>query len=59
MYYVQSLHNTYGPYVRLSPTEIAVADPTAFSQIHRIGSGFVKTQWYQDLVFFPLQRSLP
>ena len=38
--------------VRLSPTEVAVADPQAFQQIHKIGSGFNKTKWYAELTSF-------
>jgi len=52
MYYVDSQHRKYGPIVRLTPTEVAVADPHAFQQIHKIGSGFHKTQWYSDLTSF-------
>lgn len=53
MYYVHSLHERYGYYVRLSPNEVAVADPKGFQHIHRINSGFNKTAWYQDAVLFP------
>lgn len=55
MYYVHSMHERYGYYVRLSPNEVSVADPTGFQHIHRINSGFNKTQWYQDAVLFPRQ----
>lgn len=50
MHYVDALHRKYGPFVRLTPTEVAVSDLTAFQTIHKIGSGFDKTQWYQELV---------
>ena len=51
IYYVHSLHQHYGPYVRVSPTEVAVNDAAAFKHIHRIGSGaFEKSKWYQDLL---------
>lgn len=53
MYYVHNLHETYGPYVRLTPTEVSTSDPNSFSQIHRIGSGFLKSQWYLDMVILP------
>lgn len=49
IHYIQALHEKYGPYVRVSPTEVSVADPQGLSQIHRINSGFTKTKWYQDL----------
>lgn len=29
-----------------------VGDPHAFQQIHKIGSGFHKTQWYSELTSF-------
>lgn len=48
MYYVHELHKTYGPFVRLAPDKLAVADPSSFVAIHRIGSGFLKTSWYED-----------
>ncbi|KAJ9165730.1 Cytochrome P450 [Coniochaeta hoffmannii] len=47
MYYVDSLHQFYGPIVRISPHEVAVADPESVAKIHRIGSGFLKSSWYQ------------
>ena len=52
VHYVQALHEQYGPYVRISPTEIAVADPKAFAQIHSVKAGFEKSKWYQDFVMF-------
>ncbi|CAG9981744.1 unnamed protein product [Clonostachys byssicola] len=47
MYYVHSLHRIYGPVVRLSPWQVAVADPEGFTAIHRIGSGFNKPKWFE------------
>ncbi len=52
MYHVHSSHQRYGPYVRIAPNEISISSPTAFKQIHKIGSGFTKSQWYADLVGF-------
>ncbi|CAK7224183.1 hypothetical protein SEUCBS140593_005484 [Sporothrix eucalyptigena] len=46
MYYVHALHEQYGPVVRISPEEVAVADPESVAQIHRIGGGFLKGPWY-------------
>ncbi|KAJ2898188.1 cytochrome P450 monooxygenase [Zalerion maritima] len=46
MHYVHSLHEKYGPVVRISPSEIDVSDPAAFKIIHRINSGFLKSPWY-------------
>ncbi|GKT44317.1 putative sterigmatocystin biosynthesis P450 monooxygenase STCB [Colletotrichum spaethianum] len=48
MYYVHSLHERYGPIVRISPYQVAVADPDAFIAIHRVGSGFYKSPFYED-----------
>jgi len=39
-----------GPFVRISPTEIAISDLDAFKRIHRIGDGFPKPDWYMKLV---------
>ena len=52
MYYIDDMHKKYGPVVRLTPTEVAVSDTQAFQQIHKIGSGFNKSQWYDDLTKF-------
>ncbi|KAI1338388.1 cytochrome P450 [Xylariaceae sp. FL0016] len=48
MHYVHSLHQQYGPIVRVAPTEVHISDPVAFNEIHRIGSGFLKDPWYQS-----------
>ncbi|KAI7270789.1 cytochrome P450 monooxygenase-like protein [Hortaea werneckii] len=50
IHYVHALHKKHGPYVRISPNEIAVNDPKGFKQIHGIGSGFTKAEWYLHLV---------
>jgi len=36
--------------VRVSPDETDVSDPWAAAQIHRIGSGFLKSDWYMGSV---------
>ncbi|KAH6959627.1 cytochrome P450 monooxygenase [Ilyonectria sp. MPI-CAGE-AT-0026] len=46
VFWVHELHQKYGPVVRISPTEIDVADTEAFSDIHKIGSPFLKSPWY-------------
>ncbi|KAF4778325.1 TRI11 [Colletotrichum scovillei] len=48
MYYVHALHASHGPIVRISPHEVAVADPAGFTAIHRIGGGFLKASWYEE-----------
>lgn len=49
MYYVHFLHGKYGPIVRIAPREVAVADVQAAQAIHKIGSGFTKSAWYEEL----------
>ncbi|CAG9951321.1 unnamed protein product [Clonostachys rosea f. rosea IK726] len=51
IHYVDFLHRKYGTVVRLSPDEVAISDLEAFSQIHKIGSGFIKSAWYDKLRF--------
>ncbi|CVK86923.1 related to benzoate 4-monooxygenase cytochrome P450 [Fusarium proliferatum] len=46
VHYIHELHQRYGPVVRVSPGEVAVSDLEAFSKIHKIGSGFLKSAWY-------------
>ena len=48
MYYVDNLHKKYGPLVRIAPNQLASSSPQDFNTIHRVGSGFNKTQWYED-----------
>ncbi|KAI3527868.1 cytochrome P450 [Colletotrichum abscissum] len=50
MYYVHSLHEKYGTVVRISPYQVAISDPDGFVAIHRIGSGFLKSPWYEKFV---------
>ncbi|KAJ3939202.1 uncharacterized protein N0V96_010646 [Colletotrichum fioriniae] len=50
MYYVHSLHEKYGTVVRISPYQVAISDPDGFVAIHRIGSGFLKSPWYEEFV---------
>lgn len=47
--YIHALHQQYGPFVRIAPNEVAINDPASFKEIHRIGSGFLKTKWYEYL----------
>ena len=49
IYYIDELHAKYGPFVRVAPNEIAVSDVETFSQIHRVGSDYLKTDWYHTL----------
>lgn len=47
--YIHELHQKYGPIVRITPNEVAINDPASFKDIHKIGSGFNKTNWYEYL----------
>ncbi|KAH8678543.1 cytochrome P450 [Xylariales sp. PMI_506] len=49
--YVQSLHEKYGPVVRISPDEVDISDPSAAQIIHRIKNEFPKSpSFYGRLV---------
>ncbi|KAF1350640.1 sterigmatocystin biosynthesis P450 monooxygenase [Delphinella strobiligena] len=48
--YIHALHLNYGPFVRIAPNEVSVADLDAFRTIHRIGGGFLKSGWYTSFV---------
>jgi cytochrome P450 len=39
-----------GPIVRISPKEVSFHDLSAAREIHKVGSQYVKSPWYQDLV---------
>ncbi|KAK4500352.1 hypothetical protein PRZ48_008541 [Zasmidium cellare] len=45
--YIHGLHQKYGPYVRIAPSEISTSSIEAHRQIHRIGTEFIKAPWYQ------------
>ncbi|KAK5717688.1 hypothetical protein LTR15_008527 [Elasticomyces elasticus] len=45
--YVHSLHEIYGPIVRISPHEVSLADTAAAKQIYKMGSHFHKSIWYR------------
>lgn len=53
IFYIDNLHKQYGPIVRLSPNEVAVADLDAFREIHKIGTKYLKSEWYLRLANFP------
>ncbi|KAF2499012.1 cytochrome P450 [Lophium mytilinum] len=54
IFYIDALHKAYGPVVRISPTEVAIADLDAFKEIHRVGSRYLKSAWYGKLANFPV-----
>ncbi|KZT10043.1 cytochrome P450 [Laetiporus sulphureus 93-53] len=43
---VEELHRTHGPFVRLSPNHISVADPNAFNPVYGHSSGAMKAPFY-------------
>ncbi|KAL4890743.1 cytochrome P450 [Aspergillus ambiguus] len=53
--YVHSLHEKYGPIVRVSPEELDVSDIQAARTIHRTNKAFLKAPWYQILAPFGMQ----
>ena len=53
IFYIDSLHKKYGPIVRLSPFEVGVSDLNGFREVHKIGTKYLKSTWYQRLANFP------
>ncbi|KAM0505406.1 hypothetical protein ACHAP8_001633 [Fusarium lateritium] len=49
IHYVHSLHQRYGPVVRLSPHEVSVSNAEAVAAVHKIGAGFLKSAWYDGI----------
>lgn len=49
MYYVDDLHSKYGPIVRIAPDEAAVSSLQATQMIHKVGSGFNKSSFYDAI----------
>ncbi|KAL5333391.1 cytochrome P450 [Aspergillus crustosus] len=47
--YVHSLHQKYGPIVRVTPDEVDISDISTAREIHRVGSKFRKSQFYRKL----------
>lgn len=45
---IRSVLIVSGPVIRISPTEIAYADLSSTREIHKIGSGYLKSQFYPD-----------
>ncbi|KAA8895566.1 cytochrome P450 [Sphaerosporella brunnea] len=42
----KSLHQRYGPIVRIAPDEVSISDPAAMKQIYAVTGGFTKTDFY-------------
>jgi cytochrome P450 len=50
IFYVDKLHQRYGGVVRIAPNETAVSDIAGVTQIHKIGAGFLKSDFYSGLI---------
>lgn len=50
VHFIHSLHQKYGPVVRIAPDEVAIADADAAKTIHRPASGYEKAAWYKQFV---------
>ncbi|KAI2890088.1 hypothetical protein CBS76997_6479 [Aspergillus niger] len=51
IYFIHNLHQKYGPVVRIAPDEVSVSSLPEFKEIHRVGSAFLKTPWYQKFAW--------
>ncbi|KAF5857935.1 hypothetical protein ETB97_005125 [Aspergillus alliaceus] len=54
--YVHSLHEKYGPVVRVSPNEVDISSYAAAKEVHSIGSPFVKSEFYRHLTRYDVQN---
>ncbi|OAQ70277.1 cytochrome P450 [Pochonia chlamydosporia 170] len=54
VFYVHGLHKRYGPYVRVGPKEVAVADLDALKTIYSTKETFLKTPFYRHLTAQPV-----
>ncbi|CAH0024829.1 unnamed protein product [Clonostachys rhizophaga] len=55
-YYVHSLHQKYGPIVRIGPSEVDISDVQAVQTIYAIKSEYTKTEWYNRLTSLPVRN---
>ena len=74
MQYVHALHERYGrsellfprllltatsgPIVRISPTEVSLADLQAARTIYKVGGSYLKSEWYDGFTGNMKERSL-
>ncbi|RAO67556.1 uncharacterized protein BHQ10_003568 [Talaromyces amestolkiae] len=47
--WIQNLHQIYGPVVRIGPNELDFSDVSAAREIHKVGAGYLKSNWYRKL----------
>ncbi|KAJ6500222.1 cytochrome P450 [Mycena vitilis] len=53
---IHGLHKKYGPFLRISPSEVSIADPAALSIVYAHGSGTLKSPFYD--AFVSIERGL-
>ena len=47
--WTHSMHQKYGPIVRVEPDRVSISDTSLWEEIHRMGSGFRKTDFHEKL----------
>ncbi|KAJ7935986.1 cytochrome P450 monooxygenase [Mycena leptocephala] len=53
---IHKMHKKYGPFLRISPWEISIADPEALGAVYAHGSGTLKSSFYD--AFVSIERGL-
>ncbi|KAJ6495457.1 cytochrome P450 monooxygenase [Mycena sanguinolenta] len=53
---IHEMHLKYGPVVRISPSEVSIADPDALGTVYAHGNGALKSSFYD--AFVSIQRGL-
>ncbi|KAJ6588602.1 cytochrome P450 monooxygenase pc-bph [Mycena capillaripes] len=53
---IHEMHLKYGPFVRISPSEVSVADPDALAIVYAHGNGALKSTFYD--AFVSIERGL-
>ncbi|KAJ6570988.1 cytochrome P450 monooxygenase [Mycena vulgaris] len=53
---IHEMHLKYGPFVRISPSEVSVADPDALGIVYAHGNGALKSTFYD--AFVSIERGL-
>ncbi|KAJ7085977.1 cytochrome P450 monooxygenase [Mycena crocata] len=53
---IHEVHRKYGPFVRISPSEVSIADPEALGIVYAHGNGVLKTSFYD--AFVSIERGL-
>ncbi|KAF7344377.1 Cytochrome P450 monooxygenase [Mycena sanguinolenta] len=53
---IHEMHLKYGPFVRISPSEVSIADPDALGIVYAHGNGALKSSFYD--AFVSIERGL-